>query len=155
FLPSVSISSSQELEQSTASAPAATRVRSEQESPSSFLRYCRADRRLPLIAKIAIAMTFINTWVVFEETIVDRHGLWRYMPYYRVGLFCAWDASVLAVTVLLLIVSVAPLRRRRGPTLQPTALPLPLLAKIAIATTFLNTLVIFFVWPGVLLRVCF
>jgi hypothetical protein len=39
---------------------------------------------LPLIAKIAIAMTFINTWVIFEETIVDRHGLWRYMPYYRV-----------------------------------------------------------------------
>jgi len=111
--------------------------------------------RLPLIAKIAIAMTFINTWVIFEETIVDRHGLWRYMPYYRVGLFCAWDASVLAVTLLLLIVSVAPLRRRRGPTLLPTTLPLRLLAKIAIAITFLNTLVIFFVWPGVLLRVCF
>jgi hypothetical protein len=33
---------------------------------------------LPLIA---IALTFLNTWVIFEETIVDRHGLWRYMPY--------------------------------------------------------------------------
>jgi hypothetical protein len=109
---------------------------------------------LPLIAKIAIAMTFINTWVIFEETVVDRHGLWRYMPYYRVGLFCAWDASVLAVTLLLLLVSVAPLRRRSAPTLS-TELPLPLIAKIAIAMTFLNTLVIFFVWPGVLLRVCF
>jgi hypothetical protein len=105
---------------------------------------------LPLIAKIAIATTFINTWVIFEETIVDRHGLWRYMPYYRVGLFCAWDASVLAVTLLLLLVSVAPFRRRSGPTL-----PLPLIAKIAIAMTFLSTLVIFFVWPGILLRVCF
>ena len=25
-------------------------------------------------------MTFINAWIIFEETIVDRHGLWRYMP---------------------------------------------------------------------------
>ena len=33
--------------------------------------------------------------------------------------------------------------------------PLPLIVKIAIAMTFLNTLVIFLVWPGVLLRVCF
>jgi hypothetical protein len=109
-------------------------------------------RRLPLIAKIAIAMTFINTWILFEETIVDRHGLWRYMPYYRVGLFCVWDAAVLAVTLLLLLVSVAPFRRRSGPTLSTT---LPLIAKVAIAMTFLITLVIFFVWPGVLLRICF
>jgi len=98
---------------------------------------------LPLIAKIGIAMTFVNTWVIFEETIVDRHGLWRYMPFYRVGLFCAWDAAVLAVTLLLLLVSVAPFRRRSGPTLS-TTLPLPLIAKIAIAVTFLNTLVILF-----------
>jgi hypothetical protein len=109
---------------------------------------------LPLIAKIAIAVTFINTWVIFEETVVDRHGLWRYMPFYRVGLFCVWDAAVLAVTLLVLLVSVAPLRRRSGPT-QSTTPPLPLIAKIAIAVTFLNTLVIFFVWPGVLLRICF
>jgi hypothetical protein len=108
---------------------------------------------LPLMAKIAIAMTFINTWVIFEETVVDRHGLWRYMPYYRVGLFCAWDASVLAVTLLLLLVSVAPFRRRSGPTLS-TIPSLPLIAKIAIAMTFLNTLVILFGWPGVLLRIC-
>ena len=109
---------------------------------------------LPLIAKIGIAMTFVNTWVIFEETIVDRHGLWRYMPFYRVGLFCAWDAAVLAVTLLLLLVSVAPFRRRSGAMLSTTP-PLPLIAKIAIAMTFLNTLVILFGWPGVLLRICF
>ena len=109
---------------------------------------------LPLIAKIAIAMTFINTWVLFEETIVDRHGLWRYMPYYRVGLFCVWDAAVLAITLLLLLVNVARSRCRDDPTLS-TTLSLPMIAKIAIAMTFLITLVILFVWPGVLLRVCF
>ena len=108
---------------------------------------------LPLIAKIAIAMTFINTWVIFEETVVDRHGLWRCMPFYRVGLFCVWDAAVLAITLLLLLVSVARSRRHSGPTV-PTTRPLPLIAKIAIAMTFLNTLVILFGWPGVLLRVC-
>jgi hypothetical protein len=108
---------------------------------------------LPLIAKIAIATMFLNTWVIFEETIVDRYGLWRYMPYYRVGLFCVWDAAVFAVTLLLLLLSVARSRRRNGPTLSPT--PLPLIGKIAIAVTFLITLVILFVWPGVLLRICF
>src|SRR5437867_6089777 len=109
---------------------------------------------LSLIAKIAIAMTFINMWVIFEETIVDRHGLWRYMPFYRVGLFCVWDAAALAVTLLLLLANVLPLRLRSG-TAPSTTPSLPLIAKIAIAMTFLNTLVIFFVWPGVLLRVCF
>jgi hypothetical protein len=109
---------------------------------------------LPLIAKIAIAVTFINTWILFEETVVDRHGLWRYMPLYRVGLFCVWDAAVFAVTLLLLLVSIAPFRRRSSPTLSTTP-PLPLIAKIAIAMTFLNTLVILFGWPGVLQRVCF
>src|SRR3982074_3696184 len=102
---------------------------------------------LPLIAKIAIAMTFINMWVIFEETVVDRHGLWRYMPFYRVGLFCVWDAAVLTITLLLLLVSAARSRRR-----NETTRSLSLIAKIAIAMTFLITLVIFFVWPGVLLR---
>src|ERR1700730_4164783 len=109
---------------------------------------------LPLIGKIAIAMTVLNTWVIFEETIVDRHGLWRYMPYYRVGLFCVWDAAVFAVTLLLLLLSVRPLRQRDGPA-QSTTRPLPLIGKIAIAMTFLITLVVLFVWPGVLLRICF
>jgi hypothetical protein len=107
---------------------------------------------LPLIAKIAIAMTFINAWVIFEETIVDRHGLWRYMPYYRVGLFCVWDAAVLTITLLLLLVNVRASLRRDEPTQSTT--PLPLIAKVAIAMTFLITLFILFVWPGVLLRVC-
>jgi len=107
---------------------------------------------LPLIAKIAIATTFINTWILFEETVVDRYGLWRYMPFYRVGLFCAWDAAVFAITLLFL--GLSTVRRRNNPMLSTTTLPVPLIAKIAIAMTFLNTLVILFGWAGVLLRVC-
>src|SRR2546423_11464336 len=108
---------------------------------------------LPLFAKIAIAMTFLNAWVIFEETIVGRYGLWRYMPFYRVGLFCVWDAAAFAVTLLFLLVSIARSHRRDDPT-QSTTRPLPLIAKFAIAMTFLITLVILFVWPGVLLRIC-
>lgn len=55
--------------------------------------------RLPLIAKIAIALTFFNSWVLFEETVVDRHGLWRYMPFYKVGIFCTWDILALLIIV--------------------------------------------------------
>jgi hypothetical protein len=55
--------------------------------------------RLPWIVKIAVALTFFNSWVLFEETIVDRHGLWRYMPFYKVGLFCAWDLAALLIIV--------------------------------------------------------
>jgi len=108
---------------------------------------------LPLIAKIAIAMTFLNAWVLFEETVVDRTSLWRYMPFYRVGLFCVWDAAVFAIILLLLVVSVRRFRHRDGTTLS-TTLVLPSIARIAIAMTFLNTLVILFGWPGVLLRIC-
>ena len=32
--------------------------------------------------------------ILFEETIVDRHGLWRYMAHYHVGDPCLWDAGV-------------------------------------------------------------
>lgn len=110
--------------------------------------------RLPLIARIGIAMTFLNVWVIFEETVVDRHGLWRYMPYYRVGMFCVWDASVFAVTLLILLMSVAR-SRRLSDSAQSTTSPLPFIVKIAIAMTFLVTLVIFFVWPGVVPRICF
>ncbi len=55
--------------------------------------------RLPLVVKIAVILTFFNSWVMFEEFVIDRHGLWRYLPFYEVGIFCAWD--VLALLVIL------------------------------------------------------
>jgi hypothetical protein len=41
------------------------------------------------IVRFAVWLTFFNTWVLFEETIVDRYGLWHWMPYYRVARLCA------------------------------------------------------------------
>ncbi len=54
-------------------------------------------KQLPLLVKIAIALTFFNSWVLFEETVIDRQGLWKYLPFYRVGIFCAWDVVGLAL----------------------------------------------------------
>ena len=52
------------------------------------------------ITRFAVWLTFFNTWVLFEETIVDRHGLWEYMPYYHVGRLCAWDIGAMILLAL-------------------------------------------------------
>jgi len=54
---------------------------------------------LPLIVKIAVALTFFNSWVMFEEFVIDRWGLWQYLPLYKVGVFCAWDALAMLVII--------------------------------------------------------
>jgi len=51
-------------------------------------------RQLPLTAKMAVGIAFLNSWILIEELIIDRHGLWKYMPYYRVGDPCVWDLAV-------------------------------------------------------------
>jgi hypothetical protein len=67
----------------------------------------RTDRplraELPAVVKAAVVATFFNTWVLFEETIVDRHGLWQYMPYYRVARLCAWDIGAIALIAWLVL----------------------------------------------------
>lgn len=67
--------------------------------------------RIPGIVKAAVVLTFFNTWVLFEETVVDRYGLWQYMPYYRVAKLCAWDIGALA---LITWVTFRMLRRARS-----------------------------------------
>jgi hypothetical protein len=56
-----------------------------------------ASMKMPSIVKFAVWLTFLNTWVMFEEFIVDREGLWRYMPFYRVGKFCPWDVAAMVI----------------------------------------------------------
>lgn len=53
-----------------------------------------SDVRLPGLVKVAVAITLFNSWVIFEETIVNRQGLWRYMPFYRVDDPCVWDLAM-------------------------------------------------------------
>ena len=56
-----------------------------------------AFKDLPLLVKVAVFVSFSTGWVTFEEVVIDRHGLWRFLPFYKVGLFCAWDVLALVV----------------------------------------------------------
>ena len=56
-----------------------------------------ADDRPSGVLRFFVWLTAFNTWVLFEETIVDRYGLWQWMPYYRVARLCAWDVGAMAL----------------------------------------------------------
>jgi len=50
--------------------------------------------QLPTIAKVAVGVAFYDAWVSVEEFVIDRYGIWRYLPFYRVGAGCVWDLAV-------------------------------------------------------------
>ena len=57
-------------------------------------------KQLPLVVKIAVGVVFNNAWWSIEEFVINRHGIWRYMPYYKVDDACIWDLMVAVVTSL-------------------------------------------------------
>ncbi len=59
-------------------------------------------KQLPLVVKIAVGVVFYNAWWSIEEFVIDRHGLWKYMPYYRVANPCLWDLAVGLIIVFVL-----------------------------------------------------
>ncbi len=61
--------------------------------------------QLPFIAKIAIALTFFNTWVMFEEFVIDRFGYWQYLPFYKKGILCPWDFTFLLIISVFIFVN--------------------------------------------------
>jgi hypothetical protein len=61
-----------------------------------------AFRQLPLAVRIAVGVTFFTAWVCIEEFIIDRYGLWQYMPYYRRADPCVWDLAVATLIVIAL-----------------------------------------------------
>jgi len=63
--------------------------------------------RLPFLVRLAVALTLLNSWVLFEEVVVDRLGWWRYMPCYRVGRFCEWDVAAILVIAFVTFVGFA------------------------------------------------
>jgi hypothetical protein len=56
--------------------------------------------QVPLVVKIAVGVAFFNAWVSIEEFVIDRVGLWKFMPYYKVGEACVWDLGVASLIVL-------------------------------------------------------
>jgi hypothetical protein len=59
-----------------------------------------AFRQLPLSIKIAVWVVFNNAWWSIEEFVIDRRGLSKYMPYYKVAAPCVWDLAVALVISL-------------------------------------------------------
>lgn len=47
------------------------------------------------LVTIAVGLTFYNSFVLFEELIIDRFGYSQYLPCYVVGQFCEWDAAAI------------------------------------------------------------
>jgi hypothetical protein len=57
-------------------------------------------KQLPMIVKVAMWLVFNNAWWSIEEFVIDRHGLWKYMPYYKVANACVWDLAVGVIVAL-------------------------------------------------------
>ncbi len=56
---------------------------------------------LPRLAKVGVALTLFHTWVLFAELVIDRYGLWEYMPFYRVAHPCVWDVVAAGVSIII------------------------------------------------------
>jgi hypothetical protein len=56
-------------------------------------------RQLPMIAKVAVGIAFLEAWVSLEQLVIEPTGLWHYMPFYRVGGFCVYDFTVTVLVV--------------------------------------------------------
>ena len=61
-----------------------------------------AFKQLPLAVKVAVWFVFNNAWWSIEEFVIDRKGLWKYMPGYRVANACVWDLAVALITLLVI-----------------------------------------------------
>jgi len=56
---------------------------------------------LPLVVRLTAMATFFIAWILFAELVIDRMGLDRYLPLYRVGRVCPYDLLALALIGLL------------------------------------------------------
>lgn len=71
--------------------------------------------RFPFLLRMAVALTLFNSWVLFEEIVVDRLGWWRFMPCYRVARFCEWDVAAI---VVILLVTALGFSESRAPVVE-------------------------------------
>jgi hypothetical protein len=49
---------------------------------------------LPWVARIVMGLATFNLWWSFEEFVIDRFGVWHYLPDYKYGRLCIWDLTV-------------------------------------------------------------
>jgi hypothetical protein len=59
-----------------------------------------AFSELPRFVQFSSLATVFIGWVLFAELIIDRHGIDRFLPYYRVGNLCPYDLAVILALAL-------------------------------------------------------
>jgi len=52
---------------------------------------------LPWTVRVILGLATFNLWWSFEEFVIDRFGVWRYLPDYKFGRLCVWDLTVALV----------------------------------------------------------
>ena len=62
-------------------------------------------RDLPIIVRVATATSLLAAWVLFEQIVIEPFGIYRFMPLYRYGKFCTYDAIAVSLLVIYWIVS--------------------------------------------------
>jgi hypothetical protein len=55
-----------------------------------------AFAELPWTVRVVLGLAAFNLWWSFEEFVIDRFGVWRFLPDYRFGRLCVWDLTVAA-----------------------------------------------------------
>jgi hypothetical protein len=67
-----------------------------------------AFAELPRTVRVVLGLAAFNLWWSFEEFVIDRFGVWRYLPDYKFGRLCVWDLTVaLVIASIIWCLSVA------------------------------------------------
>lgn len=88
--------------------------------------------------KLAVGFTFYNFFVFFEEIIVDRYGIWKYLPFYKFGKLCVWDLGAMLFIGFCLAEGVV----RRFAKDERVELAQPKFLQVTVGLMWLNTLVL-------------
>ena len=69
---------------------------------------------LPTPVKFAVGFAFLFVWTLFEREVIERFGIDRFMPFYRVQGFCAWDFLAIVTIAIVLVRMNAAVPRGSG-----------------------------------------
>lgn len=65
-------------------------------------------RDMPLIVRLTSAASVLVAWVLFEQIVIEPFGIYRYMPLYRYGKFCTYDAAAVLLVAIYWLVAHRP-----------------------------------------------
>jgi hypothetical protein len=92
----------------------------------------------PTFVKIGVGLTIYNLFVFFEELVIDKHGFWQLLPFYKFGKFCIWDLGAVAAITWFLASGVARRLKREVPPPPNHSLSV----KASVGLMFINSTVL-------------